>query len=114
MGKILGKGRSMIGYYANGKSYPDPEMIIKITNYFGISIDNFLLTDLSRPKEYLTNPPLNTVNEPQALYGDQDVEIQHLKDKINLLTNQVNDLREHIATQNMIIRDLKKVNNKKG
>ena len=113
MGKILGKGRSMIGYYANGKSQPDLDTLNKITNYFGVTIDDFLKTDLTRPKKFYSISKAN-VEDGSIMYGDPESEIRHLREKIVLLKNQVTDLREHIATQNMLLRNLKKEKKGKG
>ena len=37
--------RQTISNWENGKSYPDLEMIIKISNYFKISVDELLKND---------------------------------------------------------------------
>ncbi len=112
MGKILGKGRSMVGYYANGKSNPDPNTIVKIANYFGITIDELILTNLRKPKDY-TFIARNPAQEGTIMYGDPESEIRHLNEKVHLLRKQIEDLQEHVSTQNMLIRELKKAERKK-
>ena len=42
---LFNVSRQTISNWENGKSYPDLEMIIKISNYFKISVDELLKND---------------------------------------------------------------------
>ncbi len=44
---ILKVSRQTVSNWENGKSYPDLEMIVTISNYFQVSVDELLKQDVS-------------------------------------------------------------------
>ncbi|NJO01444.1 MAG: helix-turn-helix domain-containing protein [Bacteroidia bacterium] len=112
---VIGKTRSMIGYYENGLSIPDLKILTELANYFHVGLDELVNTDLRNPnKTFVTE---NIVREPQAEYGapkDKDpyikqilqakddvikakeAEIQALKDLITELREKVRRLDEEL------------------
>jgi phage repressor protein C with HTH and peptisase S24 domain/transcriptional regulator with XRE-family HTH domain len=74
---FLGKKKSIIGPYEKGEVEPDISTLLKISEYFGISISDLIGTDLSKGmhKKKASNAYLNanpnaypTVNEPSESY----------------------------------------------
>lgn len=52
--------QELISRYELGTSFPQPQMLIKLSNFFNCSVDYLLgLTDIKTPIQYLTN---NTEN----------------------------------------------------
>lgn len=52
----LGVSQELISRYELGYSFPQPNMLIKLSQYFNCSIDYLLgLTDISTPIKYLSN-----------------------------------------------------------
>ena len=48
---LFNVSRQTISNWENGKSYPDLEMIIKVSDYFKISIDELLKNDVQTVKK---------------------------------------------------------------
>lgn len=65
LGKILGITKTGISYWENGKSVPDNEMLLKLADFFDVSIDYLL-----------GNTNINKSN----YYGDYDEVVEYLKD----------------------------------
>lgn len=72
----LGVSQELISRYENGSSFPQPQMLITIANYFNCSVDYLLgLTDVTTPTKYLV--ARNTsINEAEIL------------NKYNMLSNE--------------------------
>ena len=47
----LNMTREALSYYENGKRNPDLEMLIKLSDYFGVSIDSLIRGEEFSPKE---------------------------------------------------------------
>lgn len=50
---LFNVSRQIISNWENGKSYPDLEMIIKVSDYFKISIDELLKNDVQTVKKLI-------------------------------------------------------------
>ena len=63
----LGVSQELISRYEKGSSFPQPQMLITIANYFNCSVDYLLgLTDVTTPTKYLV--ARNTsINEAEIL-----------------------------------------------
>ena len=59
---LFNVSRQTISNWENGKSYPDLEMIIKISDYFKISVDELLRNDV-QSEEKIDNP---SVTSPES------------------------------------------------
>ena len=52
--------QELISRYELGSSFPQPNMLIKLANYFNCSVDYLLgITDIPTPINYLVNPNKN-------------------------------------------------------
>lgn len=51
LGSLLGVTKNSISYYENGKRQPSPDMLVKLADYFGVSIDALLGRDDDAPEE---------------------------------------------------------------
>lgn len=53
--KAIGITKSGYGYYEQGRSMPDPEMLLKLAKYFNVSVDYLLGNDKSKNLKYDSN-----------------------------------------------------------
>ncbi|MEO1029911.1 MAG: helix-turn-helix domain-containing protein [Bacteroidota bacterium] len=69
-GKVIGKGRSVVGSYIRGESEPDLDVLIGIADYFGTSLQTLLIGDVL--SEHLdtskSSETHNKVNEQESAY----------------------------------------------
>lgn len=69
LGNILGITKTGISYWENGRSVPDNEMLLKLADFFDVSIDYLLgKTDVE------------TKIDKSTYYGDYDEVVEYLKD----------------------------------
>lgn len=69
LGNILGITKTGISYLENGRSVPDNEMLLKLADFFDVSIDYLLgKTDIE------------TKIDKSTYYGDYDEVVEYLKD----------------------------------
>ena len=69
LGNILGITKTGISYWENGRSVPDNEMLLKLADFFDVSIDYLLgKTDIE------------TKIDNSTYYGDYDEVVEYLKD----------------------------------
>lgn len=89
LGEILAVSQTTIGDYENGKTEPNISRVIKIADYFSVSIDALLLHDMAA---------VGIVNEPPAKYnnGQQDTELKSA-------LQRVKDLEQTIAAKDALI-----------
>lgn len=90
LGKIVGVGESAISQYENGKRQPDYDILNKLADYFGVSVDYLLgRTDVPNPAE----SPLDGVEF--AFYGEikdlTDEEREDLADFVKYLKSKRKD-----------------------
>lgn len=72
----LGVSQELISRYEVGSSFPQPSMLIKLSQYFNCSVDYLLgLTDVPTPIKYLSSDGISTQN-------------YELITKYNLLSNE--------------------------
>ena len=63
----LGVSQELISRYENGSSFPQPQMLITLANYFNCSVDYLLgLTDVATPTKYLVAKN-TSINEAEVL-----------------------------------------------
>ena len=79
LGKILGLSESTISLYEAGKREPDIKTLIKIADYFNVSVDVLLSRDETNKDEILDNHSLSMFNF-EKLCDDLD---EHSLDKIH-------------------------------
>lgn len=69
LGNILGITKTGISYWENGRSVPDNEMLLKLADFFDVSIDYLLgKTDIE------------TKIDKSTYYGDYDEVVEYFKD----------------------------------
>jgi transcriptional regulator with XRE-family HTH domain len=68
LGKHLNVGKSTISQYETDTNMPDPEMILKIANFFNVSTD-YLLGRSDKRKETLDDEP--TPQEIEEIFQNQ-------------------------------------------
>jgi len=109
LARIIGKKKSVIGAYEKGQAEPTVDNLIRISNYFGISIDNLIQMDLTSPSsKYKLTSSLETLKEPRPEYKivavskNQDQENQISIVPISEYANYAHsyDNPEYIATLN--------------
>lgn len=72
----LGVSQELISRYEKGSSFPQPQMLITLANYFNCSVDYLLgLTDVTTPAKYLAARN-NSTSEAEIL------------NKYNMLSNE--------------------------
>ena len=79
LGKILGLSESTISLYEAGKREPDIKTLIKIADYFNVSVDFLLSRDETNKDEILDNHSLSMFNF-EKMCDDLD---EHSLDKIH-------------------------------
>ena len=82
----LGVTRQTISSWENGKSYPDIENIIKISEIFNISLDNML-------KEYQSHKKVNYSQIKTIVFGKlNEGDVQYVEDAIDKLVNEIDNI----------------------
>ena len=72
----LGVSQELISRYELGSSFPQPNMLIKLSKYFNCSVDYLLgITDVPTPVKYLTS-------------NSQNIESGELYNKYNSLSDE--------------------------
>ena len=90
--------QELISRYELGSSFPQPNMLIKLADYFNCSVDYLLgLTDISTPVKYLTSN------------NKKDVEFSNLYNKYNLLSE--NDKKYFDLFLSFLVDNSNKSNN---
>ena len=97
LGNILGITKTGISYWENGRSVPDNEMLLKLADFFDVSIDYLLgKTDIE------------TKIDKSTYYGDYDEVVEYLKDNpehLDVYKRILND--DHFALLFDKTKDLK-------
>ncbi|MDX2306306.1 MAG: helix-turn-helix domain-containing protein [Microscillaceae bacterium] len=104
MAAVIGKTRSMIGYYENGSSIPDLTILTALADYFQLKLDELTYSDLRNTSYTLPKPSI--VQEPTAEYGNssesylrqiiraKDETIRAKEAEIKVLQDLIAELRE--------------------
>lgn len=99
-GAIFDLKRGNVSYYINQKALPKIDTIQSICEYFNITIDEFINTDLSDKKNTLAGPKTTTKADTNTDITKEiqlrDDLIAAYKDKIELLTKQNEDILARI------------------
>jgi transcriptional regulator with XRE-family HTH domain len=59
----IGIKRSLLGAYEEARAFPNPENLLNMANFFGVSVDTLMKTDIKRQHE-AGKPSLPLVKEP--------------------------------------------------
>jgi len=118
-GKILEIAGNQVGKYERGESEPPLSKCMKMAEYFGVSMDDFLFTDLSKNR-YQLPPATSEAGEPdthylrgiddpvvRSLITRQEMQIQELAKKIfDMYTSLKSELQQEEEAE-AIIEELK-------
>ncbi|WP_422105273.1 helix-turn-helix domain-containing protein [Winogradskyella sp.] len=120
-GKVIGKGRSVVGSYIRGESEPDLDVLIGIADYFGTSLQTLLIGDVSSEHLDTLKPSEthNKVNEQESAYKTvEDLEqLKLLKSLFGVsLDEKINEkldvLLERIGDMSRLDADVKALKEK--
>ena len=118
-GNIIGKKRSVIGSYTRGESHPTLDTLIRIADYFGISMSDLVEKNLSKSKtkaqEKVNNPDVNkivnhNVNIPEIkkrLTNEPCPKCELNEEKLAYQAELISMLREKVSDKEEIISHLK-------
>ena len=94
-GIIIGKKRSVVGSYIRGESQPNIDIVLMISKYFKISLDDLISNDLSK---------INLQDMTPLELSEDDSILYEIKDKIDYIYNMISK-KEAISA----IEELKKL-----
>jgi len=100
---LIEKKKSVIGHYERGTSFPPLDSLVRISTFFGITLDNLTMADLRRQDEFILKfldfnyqgfPEL--FKEPEATYENDRLEDPTISadEKLEILKNQLKKERE--------------------
>jgi transcriptional regulator with XRE-family HTH domain len=100
---LVGKGQTTIGNWENGVSEPSLEDLLIISNYFGISVDAFLKTDLTLATPRMEEgQPDDRKKTPRSYDHDQEAIISMVRereiDELSPILDEIRTIREEIAS----------------
>ena len=103
---LFNKGQTTIGNWENGVSEPGIDDLLTISNYFGISVDALLRTDLTREgrspgeEEKSKTPLARELSAPEAIKYDLDGEISMVQenygDRLSPILEEIRMIRSEI------------------
>jgi len=109
LAEITGKSRSTAGAYVRGDAMPPADILVQIANYFGVSLDQLVLSDLQNERTY-AQPPVSVqyASEPEVVYETSiHREVENLKMELKMLQKQVITLEKLATTQSDLIEHLR-------
>lgn len=109
----VGKGYTTIGNWESGASQPNLEELVKVANYFGVSLDNIIKIDMEKGN-LTAEIEENTEDEKGNLIGKQTGKVKHAVEAISSEKGdgKLNPLnREEIAYW-AIMQELRRINEK--
>jgi transcriptional regulator with XRE-family HTH domain len=68
LSEVMGVSRSTVAMWETGKSFPDPNALVRLADYFGVTVD-FLLERAANGKGAAARAPAARVKEPAAPYA---------------------------------------------
>lgn len=102
--EIIKIKRTTWNNYESGKSEPDIDTILRISNFFGVDLETLLVEDLSR-NEHLVSK-IDTLKKPVAT-ADNDLKLNlAMEDKTVYHTENTKNLQQVIDTQKQLIESL--------
>lgn len=115
--KTIGISKSGYGYYEQGRSMPDPEMLLKLAKYFNVSTDYLLGNSNKKEPEIEINTPKEYTDKYKVTSRDKRQYIEHIK-KANeafFMDDEFDeeDKKEILDTMNEIFWRAKAMNKRK-
>jgi len=98
---LINKGQTTIGNWENGVSEPNIQELLVLSNYFGVSLDHLVKSDLSRePQDTSEADAKNTYDHSplknSVVHENETTYLTGLHKEINALWVEVGRLRAHI------------------
>ena len=90
LGKRINKTHGAIGEYERGNSLPPIDIILKFTEIFDVSIDDFVNRNLAAGEGEVSTP-----NKSESTYDAQDYKLM-----VKLLTDKILEVSEAIKEEN--------------
>lgn len=101
LGNKLGLERTSVSNYENDISEPPLQVVVRIANYFGVSLDELLINDLSQEKtQQLRNRRNQTLYEEPEHYkilDDSGEWVHEIK--------RITEINKHLKEKNTILED---------
>ena len=97
LGEEFGLKRGVIGTYISGKSKPKLDTLLKIAEYFSVSTDDLLTTDLSKSEENSLSTPCKNTNTEIEVEGEMRIEF--FEEQINKLVEALARAQDNINKQ---------------
>ncbi|MFL0477955.1 HTH-type transcriptional regulator Xre [Bacillus licheniformis] len=97
LGNKLGLAESTIGMYEQGKRQPDYETLIKIADFFDVSIDYLIRGESKEAQEKIfTDEAEKILNDPKTFLAARDGEVtQEILDAaLEIITEQLKEGRK--------------------
>lgn len=113
----LGVSTNMVSYYENGQSDPNTSMLLKISDYFNINLDDLIAKDLSKdstkiPANLSANLSAKTqnqnrknyVSEPSEAYESRSSNAKEILEMKNLYRDLLTLKDEIIQAKDQVIK----------
>lgn len=86
VGIAIGVGESTISQYETGKRQPDQQTLLKLADYFGVSVDYLLGREMEENASPLLHIPEEYKNLPIAFYeGAKDLTQEDIDDVVKFM-----------------------------
>ncbi|NUO01747.1 MAG: helix-turn-helix transcriptional regulator [Saprospiraceae bacterium] len=90
----LGKKKIVISQYETGRSIPPGDILVKLAQYFEVSIDDFVLRDIE--KEGTSGDPVKPTPQDEALTAL----LARMENYVAALEGNMEELRQQIRDKN--------------
>jgi transcriptional regulator with XRE-family HTH domain len=107
MQEQVGFSRSTWSNYENGNTDPSIDNLIKISNFFGISLDDLVTKDLAAGDIFsegmvenagISKPSSYALNETVSLANDDGDDVRYLLNEVAILRKDIDTMRKDIDT----------------
>lgn len=108
LGEIIGKKRSIIGTYESGKSQPNIDTLLKLADFFKVSLNELITIDLTNigygaPRKTYENPPENKVYTETSEPEENSLSAEQDEDYLGNPFKKVKYLQQLIAAKDEVI-----------
>jgi transcriptional regulator with XRE-family HTH domain len=93
LASLVNKGQTTIGNWENGVSEPNLSELLLISNYFGISIDSLLKTDLSRAEPDPSPTPYDHQDEITMAQENYEDRLSPILAEIRAIRSEIERLK---------------------
>lgn len=108
LAEMLSKGRSAVGSYIRGETEPNIEALIKITDFFDITLDELIFADISSKNYKIEEKKLHVAEKNEQYNEKIDLLRDIFKTDNTELSKKVDDLATIMAKFHFDLKDIKK------